>query len=88
MLFYHFLIIRDARTIYLISFLSDNTIINKNQKMKFSNFVSTIAVVCLAFNTDALRIETTLEFSAEEIFMNSKGVSLKELSKEDAHAAC
>ena len=30
--------------------------------MKFSNFVSTLAVVCLAFNADALRVQGNQDY--------------------------
>ena len=36
--------------------------------MKFSNFVSTLAVVCLAFNAEAIRVETALALGPGETF--------------------
>ena len=33
--------------------------------MKFSNFVSTLAVVCLAFNSDALRVQKVVDVPIE-----------------------
>ena len=47
------------------------TIINKNQKMRFSNFVSTLTVACLAFNADAIRVQP--EFG-EDLFDNAKAL--------------
>ena len=62
---------------YLLNFFlrENNTIINKNQKMRFNNFVSTLAVACLAFNAEAVRIEVDtgmfddvgLDFSGHKI---------------------
>ena len=60
--------------------------------MKFSNFVSTLAVVCLAFNTDALRIETNMskQEQAQLDFLNYAPTKqpYAGYSKVRAHEAC
>ena len=63
--------------------------------MKFSNFISTLAVVFLAFNADALRVQDAAEERSKEIWgklntLRPKEVEkyVSEMSPEEAKAAC
>ena len=55
--------------------------------MKFSNFVSTLAVVCLAFNADALSIQTEATHNVWYDVMRAR-TKYSTYSDERAFAAC